>query len=135
MGKKKKKKKKRALIKIITSTGSQSPIQERIKVNEPDEKSKNIILIDKPLKTKIKPLATSRERKIERDYSSKNTDNHRRRHVSKSPSCLSYSNHKSRYDRSEHYYHERSQYHTRTYDYKQPYRYQQHQHPYEQPQR
>jgi hypothetical protein len=57
----------RALIKIITSTGSQSPIQERIKVNEPNEKSENIILIDKPFKTKIKPLATSREQKIERD--------------------------------------------------------------------
>jgi hypothetical protein len=81
--------KQRALIKIITATGTQSPIQERITVNEPNVNSENIILIDKPLKTNIKPLATPRERRIERDYSPKYDDKHQRRNDSKSPSCSS----------------------------------------------
>jgi hypothetical protein len=53
--------KQKALIKIITATGSQSPIQERITVNKPNDNSEDITLIDKPLKTNIKPLATPRE--------------------------------------------------------------------------
>jgi hypothetical protein len=43
--------KQKALIKIITATGSQSPIQERITVNEPKANSEDITLINKPLKT------------------------------------------------------------------------------------
>ena len=116
----------KALIKIITTTGTQSPIQERITVNEPNDKSEDIILIDKPLKTNIKPLATTREKKIERDYSPKYTDKHRRRNDSNSPSRSSYSNHRSRYERTDQYYHQRNQYHLRTYEQK-PYRYRQHQ--------
>jgi hypothetical protein len=127
--------KQRALIKIITATGTQSPIQERITVNEQNVNSENIILIDKPLKTNIKPLATPRERRIERDYSPKYADKHRQRNDSKSPSRLSYPNHRPQYEKTDQYYHQRNHYHSRSYEYKQPYRYRQHQHPYEQPQR
>jgi hypothetical protein len=126
--------KQKALMKIITATGSQSPIQDRITVNEPSDKSEDIILIEKPLKTNIKPLATPRERRIERDYSPKYADKHRRRNDSKSPSRSSYPNHRSRYERTDQYYHQRNHYHSRSYEQK-PYKYRQNQHPYEQPHR
>jgi hypothetical protein len=126
--------KQKALMKIITATGSQSPIQDRITVNEPKADSEDITLIDKPLKTNIKPLATPRERRIERDYSPKYADKHRRRNDSKSPSRSSYPNHRSRYERTDQYYHQRNHYHSRSYEQK-PYRYRQNQHPYEQPHR
>ncbi len=124
----------KALIKIITATGEQSPIQQRFIATQPNPITNNGVLTNKPLRTRIKPLATPREQKIERDYSPKYTAKYRRRNPSKSPSCSSYSNHRSQYEWTDQYYHEKSQYHTRTYDYKQPHRYRQHQHPYEQPQ-
>ncbi len=124
----------KALIKIITATGEQSPIQQRFIATQPNPKTDIDVHKNKPLRTRIKPLATPREQKIERDYSPKYTDKYQRRNPSKSPSFLSYSNHRSRYKRTDQYYHERSQYNTRTYNYKQPYRYRQQQHPYDQPQ-
>jgi len=126
--------KQKELIKIITATGSQSPIQDRINVNEPNDNSEDITLIDKPLKTNIKPLATPRERRIERDYSPKYAEKHRRRNDSKSPSRSSYPNHRSRYERTDQYYHQRNHYHSRSYEQK-PYKYRQNQHPYDQPHR
>jgi hypothetical protein len=96
--------KQKALIKIITATGSQSSIQERITVNEPNN-SEDIVLTNKTLKTNVKPLATPRERKIERDYSPKYADKHRRRNDSNSPSRSSYPNHRSQYERTDQYYH------------------------------
>jgi hypothetical protein len=64
----------KALIKIITATGEQSPIQQRFIATQLNPKNGNDILTNKPLRTRIKPLATPRERKIERDYSPKYTD-------------------------------------------------------------
>jgi hypothetical protein len=54
----------KALIKIITATGKQSPIQQRFIATQPNPKTDNYILTNKPLRTRIKPLATPREQNI-----------------------------------------------------------------------
>jgi hypothetical protein len=85
----------KALIKIITATGEQSPIQQRFIATQPNPITDNNFLTNKPLRTRIKPLATPRKQKIERDYSPKYTNKYRRRNPSKSPSRSSYLNHRS----------------------------------------
>jgi len=80
--------------KIITATGKQSPIQQRFIATQPNPKTDNYILTNKPLRTRIKPLATPREQKIKRDYSPKYTDKYRQQNPSKNPSRSSYSNHR-----------------------------------------
>jgi hypothetical protein len=52
----------KALIKIITATGAQYPIQQRITPTQPNWNTDNDVLTNTPLKTNIKPLATARER-------------------------------------------------------------------------
>ena len=51
----------KALIKIITATGKQSPIQQRFIATQPNPKTDNDVLTNKPLRTRIKPLATPKE--------------------------------------------------------------------------
>jgi hypothetical protein len=67
----------KALIKIIPATGEQSPIQQCVIAAQPNPNKEPEVLTNKLLKTKIKPLATPRERKIERDYSPRYSDKHR----------------------------------------------------------
>jgi len=79
-------KKERQLIKIITATGNQSPLRKRLTPTRTDPSREKGYTTEVPIKADIKPLATSRERRIHEHYSPSNRHSRNQRSQSPSPS-------------------------------------------------